>query len=45
VPYTHERFDVEQALSAEKTKSIAIAPTKTKDGIILVDWYTTDDPA
>ncbi|KAE8452245.1 hypothetical protein EG329_000944 [Mollisiaceae sp. DMI_Dod_QoI] len=44
-PYTRERFDVEQGLAAEKTKSIAIAPTKTSDGTILVDWYTTDDPA
>ncbi|KUJ08119.1 major facilitator superfamily transporter [Mollisia scopiformis] len=44
-PYTRERFDVEEGLSAEKTKSIAIAPTKTADGTILVDWYTTDDPA
>jgi DHA1 family multidrug resistance protein-like MFS transporter len=23
----------------------AIAPTKTADGLILVDWYTADDPA
>lgn len=44
-PYTQERFDVEQALAAEKTKSIALAPTKTSDGTILVDWYTTDDVA
>ena len=44
-PYTQERFDVEQAMEAEKTKSIAMAPTKTADGTILVDWYTTDDPA
>lgn len=43
--YTRERFEVEQAIAAEKTKSIAIAPTKTTDGVILVDWYTTDDPA
>jgi DHA1 family multidrug resistance protein-like MFS transporter len=43
--YTRERFDIEQAISAEKTKSIAIAPTKTRDGVILVDWYTTDDPS
>lgn len=43
-PYTPERFDVEQAIAAEKTKSAVIAPTKTLDGTILVDWYTTDDP-
>lgn len=36
---------MEQALQAEKTKSIAIAPTKTSDGTIVVDWYSTDDPA
>ena len=42
-PYTRERFDVEQALEAEKTKSIAMAPTKTADGTILVDWYSNDD--
>jgi MFS transporter, DHA1 family, multidrug resistance protein len=44
-PYTQERFDVERQLEVEKTKSIAIAPTRTSDGTILVDWYTTDDPA
>lgn len=44
-PYTRERFDIEQHLAAEKTKTIMIAPTKTSDGTILVDWYTTDDPA
>ncbi|KAF2673038.1 MFS general substrate transporter [Microthyrium microscopicum] len=43
--YTRERFEVEQQLAADKTKSITIAPTKTSDGTILVDWYTTDDPA
>lgn len=44
-PYTAERFEVEQMLEAERTKSIVLAPTKTADGTILVDWYTTDDPA
>ncbi|KIW04605.1 uncharacterized protein PV09_04353 [Verruconis gallopava] len=43
-PYTRERFDAEQAIAAEKTTSIVLAPTKTSDGTILVDWYTTDDP-
>lgn len=43
-PYTSERFHVEQTLSAQKLKSCVIAPTKTEDGTILVDWYTTDDP-
>ena len=44
-PYTSERFDVEQSIAAEKTTSVVLAPTKTADGTILVDWYTTDDPA
>jgi DHA1 family multidrug resistance protein-like MFS transporter len=44
-PYSRERFDVEQTIAAEKTKSTVRAPTKTADGVILVDWYTADDPA
>ena len=44
-PYSAERFDVEKTLQAERTQSIVLAPTKTADGTILVDWYTTDDPA
>lgn len=43
--YTSERFEVEQQLSLQRTKTIPITPQKTTDGIILVDWYTTDDPA
>ncbi|KAI1195222.1 major facilitator superfamily transporter [Nemania serpens] len=35
--------DIEQAI--EKAKSIPIAPRRTADGTILVDWYSTDDPA
>ena len=42
-PYTRERFDAEQALEVERTKSIVLMPTKTADGTILVEWYTTDD--
>jgi DHA1 family multidrug resistance protein-like MFS transporter len=45
VPYSRERFDVEQVLSVQKTKSVVLAPRKTADGTILVDWYSTDDPA
>ena len=45
MPYSPDRLAVEQELAVERTKSIAIAPTKTADGRILVDWYTTDDPA
>lgn len=43
--WTEERLEVERELSLERTKSMLIAPTKTADGNILVDWYTTDDPA
>ena len=45
VPYTDERLQVEAELAIERTKSLPIAPQKTSDGNILVDWYTTDDPA
>ena len=34
-----------QASTAKKTESRPIAPEKLDDGTILVDWYTTDDPA
>ena len=44
-PYTEERLEIEHELSLERTKSKPIAPVKTSDGHILVDWYTTDDPA
>lgn len=42
--YSVERFEQEQALAMNKTKSLPIAPTTTTDGNILVTWYTTDDP-
>ncbi|KAH8821786.1 multidrug transporter [Xylogone sp. PMI_703] len=45
LPYTNERLQVERSLEAERTLSRPIAPIKTTDGLILVDWYTTDDPA
>ncbi|KAG8532278.1 uncharacterized protein KY384_003919 [Bacidia gigantensis] len=44
-PYSDERLEVEQELAIERTKTIPIIPMKTSDGNILVDWYTTDDPA
>jgi MFS transporter, DHA1 family, multidrug resistance protein len=44
-PYTAERMRTEMMLEAQKTKSISIAPARTDDGTILVDWYSTDDPA
>ena len=43
--FTEERLEIDQELALERTKSLPIAPTKTADGNILVDWYTTDDPA
>ena len=44
-PFSDERFEVENELALERTKTTPIAPQKTSDGNILVDWYTTDDPA
>jgi DHA1 family multidrug resistance protein-like MFS transporter len=35
----------EQALAAETMPSRPIIPDKLDDGTILVDWYSTDDPA
>lgn len=43
VPYTAERFETELEEKAERQKSTIIVPQKTSDGIILVDWYTTDE--
>ena len=45
VQYSRERFEVEQEEAIERQQSSIIAPQRTADGIILVDWYTTDDPA
>jgi DHA1 family multidrug resistance protein-like MFS transporter len=44
LPYTEERLQLEAELAIERTKSRAILPQQTADGIILVDWYSTDDP-
>ncbi|PQE12430.1 major facilitator superfamily transporter protein [Rutstroemia sp. NJR-2017a BVV2] len=41
-PYSAERMRAEQEL--DRTKSVPIAPQKSSDGTIFVDWYTTDDP-
>lgn len=35
----------EQEIELQRTKSIPIVPEKTNNGVVLVDWYTTDDPA
>jgi DHA1 family multidrug resistance protein-like MFS transporter len=45
VPWTEERLEVEEELAIERTQTKPIVPAKTSDGNILVDWYTTDDPA
>ncbi|KAK5689962.1 hypothetical protein LTR17_026088 [Elasticomyces elasticus] len=45
-PYTPSHADLERAIShaSHRTQpSIALAPTKTSDGNILVEWYSTDD--
>ncbi len=44
-PYTEDRLEVEAELALERTQTKPIVPIKTSDGKILVDWYTTDDPA
>jgi MFS transporter, DHA1 family, multidrug resistance protein len=44
LPYTEDRLEVEKRITLDKTKSRIIAPQKTSDGVILVDWFTTDDP-
>lgn len=43
--YSQDRFEVEQQEAIERQQSSVIVPQKTADGITLVDWYTTDDPA
>jgi DHA1 family multidrug resistance protein-like MFS transporter len=45
VPYTEERLEVEAELALERTQTKPVIPMKTADGNILVEWYTTDDPA
>lgn len=43
--YTQERLEIDQELELQRTKSKPISLRKSADGTILVDWYTTDDPA
>jgi DHA1 family multidrug resistance protein-like MFS transporter len=45
VPYSAERFEVEREESEMRATSTIIQPQKTTDGVTLVDWYTTGDPA
>jgi DHA1 family multidrug resistance protein-like MFS transporter len=44
-PFSADRAAVEADLELQRTKTIPIIPQRTSEGIILVDWYTTDDPA
>lgn len=44
VSNTDARLEADERHEIEKTQSIPIVPKRTKDGAILVDWYTTDDP-
>lgn len=44
-PWTSDRLEVERDEQAARTRSTVIVPTTTEDGITLIDWYTTDDPA
>ncbi|RDL33792.1 Multidrug transporter [Venustampulla echinocandica] len=44
-PYSEDRLEVEAELAIERTRTQPVIPQKTSDGLILVDWYTTDDSA
>lgn len=43
-PWTRERFEAEQEEEIDRAQSTIIVPTKTADGITLIDWYSTTDP-
>jgi DHA1 family multidrug resistance protein-like MFS transporter len=45
LPYSVERFQIEREEDELRATSTIIQPKKTADGVILVDWYRTDDPA
>ena len=44
-PYSNDRMKAEMSLEIARTRTIPIVPQITADNIVLVDWYTTDDPA
>ena len=44
MPWSTERIRTEEREAVERQRSRIIMPQKTNDGIVLVDWYTTDDP-
>ena len=43
LPWSVERHVTEQREEVERQQSMVNMPQRTEDGIILVDWYTTDD--
>jgi MFS transporter, DHA1 family, multidrug resistance protein len=43
--FTEARLEVDLRDALERTQSKPIIPAKTREGNILVDWYTTDDTA
>ncbi|KAL1870307.1 hypothetical protein Plec18167_007441 [Paecilomyces lecythidis] len=43
--FSQERLQLDEEATLERRTSSSIAPQRTKEGLILVDWYTTDDPA
>ncbi|OBT91980.1 hypothetical protein VE01_09948 [Pseudogymnoascus verrucosus] len=43
--FTQERLETEIQDAIERVASKPIYPVKTADGLVLVDWYSTDDPA
>lgn len=44
LPYSTERFQVEQEDESMRATSTIIQPQKTADGVTLVDWYTSESP-
>ncbi|KAJ5216531.1 major facilitator superfamily domain-containing protein [Penicillium cinerascens] len=44
LPFTEDRLEANEHHEIEKVKSTPIVPKRTKDGVVLVDWYYTDDP-
>ena len=43
--FTRERLDIEQEKRSLRALDLPIIAQKNEAGDILVDWYTTDDPA
>jgi DHA1 family multidrug resistance protein-like MFS transporter len=43
LPYTQQRLAEDIAAHRTHTAAHAFAPIKTADGLILVDWYSSDD--